>query len=262
MESIIISNDNTIIKLYRKLASSKKERYALNKYVLEGARLVDDAIKEGANLSHLLVTEFAVDKNRGVLSQVDLKKVRLIIISNELGIKISATEKTQGIFAICDMPNKLPLAETLNKGGKYVILHKLQDPGNVGMIIRSADAIGIDGVILSESCDLFSPKVIRSTMGSVFRLPIWWDMNIDEILSTVKEQGIGTFAAVVDNDAYNIKDYKFDDNCVVLIGNEGNGLDLDIIQKCDKSITIKMNGNINSLNAAMAAGIIMWELMN
>ena len=87
-------------------------------------------------------------------------------------------------------------------------------------------------------------------------------MDIDKVLSAMNEQEIETLAAVVDGDAYSIKDYKFNENCAVLIGNEGNGLDLDIIQKCDKSITIKMNGNINSLNAAMAAGIIMWELMN
>ncbi len=261
MENIISSKDNSVIKLYQKLAVSKKERYTVNKFVLEGARLVGDAINEGAELSHLLITEFAMDKHSSILSQVDLKKVKVIIISNELGIKISLTEKTQGIFAICDMPKKLSLVEFLKNGGKYIVLHKLQDPGNVGMIIRSADAIGVKGVILSESCDLFSPKVIRSTMGSVFRMSIWWDMDIHEVLSVMDEQGIETLAAVVDGDAYSIKGYQFNENCAVLIGNEGNGLDSEVVRKCNKPITIKMNGNVNSLNAAMAAGIIMWELM-
>ena len=205
MENIITSKDNSAIKLYRKLADSKKERYELGKFVLEGARLVGDAVNEGAELSHLLITESTTDKYENILSQVDLKKVRVIIISNELGIKISSTEKTQGIFAICDMPKKLSLSKFLNSGGRYIILHKLQDPGNVGMIIRTADAVGVNGVVLCESCDIFSPKVVRSTMGSIFRMPICWDMDIDDVLSVMDKQGIETLAAVVDSDTYDIK---------------------------------------------------------
>ena len=127
------------------------------------------------------------------------------------------------------------------------------------MIIRTADAVGVNGVVV---CDIiFSPKVVRSTRALFSRMPICWDMDIDDVLSVMDKQGIETLAAVVDSDAYDIKNYSFSKNCAVLIGNEGSGLDSDVIQKCNTPITIKMNGNINSLNAAMAAGIIMWELM-
>ena len=116
-----------------------------------------------------------MEKFKDELSQVDLKDTKLLVISNELGNKIAQTEKTQGVFAICAIPQQKEIK--LDSDGKYVVLFGLQDPGNVGMIIRTADALGISGVIMCGSCDLYSPKVIRSTMGSVFRMKIH---NVDE----------------------------------------------------------------------------------
>lgn len=245
-----------------KLSASKKERRNYGMYVLEGYRLVTDAIKENSSVRQIFFTESAYDKYRGELSQVDLKEVKILIISNELGIKISCTEKTQGVFAICSIPQPRELGRSLDKNGKYVVLHGLQDPGNLGMIIRTADAVGIDGLILSESCELYNPKVIRSTMGSVFRLRIYDCCDIDEVMSCFNKYGIKSYAAVIDKDAQDLKSCTFEGGSAVIIGNEGNGLPASLSEKCTQRITIKMTGNINSLNAAMATGIIMWEMMN
>lgn len=262
MNCVVTSKDNPLIKLYSKLATSKKERYALGKFVLEGQRLVEDAVKEKADVTCIFVTENAAGKFECSFSQADLGKIKLVMISNELGKKISLTEKTQGVFAICNFPVMKNLDDVIKNKGKFLILHKLQDPGNVGMIIRTADALGISGVVLSECCDLFSPKVIRSTMGSVFRMPLWWNVDIADALLSMGKYSVETCAAVIDADADDIKEKGFKDSCAVVIGNEGNGLSTEIVGKCQRRVTVCMNGNINSLNAAMAAGIIMWEMVN
>ena len=260
MTEIITSKDNPTVKLYRKLSESRKERKNLKMFVLEGLRLVTDAINENADIVTIIVTQDASSRFTEQLSQVDLKERRIVVISNGLGTKISMTEKTQGIFAICREKQPLQLEKCIKTDGKYIILYQLQDPGNAGMIIRTADAMGIDGLIFSESCDIFSPKTIRATMGSIFRMPVWNNQNIDEVIRIFKEKNIEILASVIDADAESIKEHSFKGGCGVIIGNEGNGVPKEVSAECDGRLTIKMHGNINSFNAAMATGIIMWEM--
>lgn len=255
---IITSRENPVLKLYRKLSDSKKERLKYKMFVLEGLRIVTDALNENSGLKHLILTQQAFEKYQSEFSQADLNNTRLIVISNELGNRIAQTEKTQGVFAVCSMPEKIPLQ--LDRNGKYLILLNVQDPGNMGMIIRTADALGIDGIIASECCDLYNPKVIRSTMGSIFRMKIFTEPDTDIIFSELSGKNIKSFASVIDSDALNINSVSFNGGCAVFIGNEGNGLPEEVSEKCTEKITIPMHGTINSLNAAMAAGIIMWEL--
>ena len=255
---IITSRENPVLKLYRKLSDSKKERLKYKMFVLEGLRIVTDALNENSGLKHLILTQQAFEKYQSEFSQADLNNTRLIVISNELGNRIAQTEKTQGVFAVCSMPEKIPLK--LDRNGKYLILLNVQDPGNMGMIIRTADALGIDGIIASECCDLYNPKVIRSTMGSIFRMKIFTEPDTDIIFSELSGKNIKSFASVIDSDALNINSVNFNGGCAVFIGNEGNGLPEEVSEKCTEKITIPMHGTINSLNAAMAAGIIMWEL--
>lgn len=257
---IITSKDNKFIKLYKKLADSKKERINSGLFIIEGLRIVEDAVSENIDIHSLMVTEQYCDKYSSVLSQADLRGVKPVIISNELGNRISCTEKTQGIFAICRMKNQTQLADEIKSGGKYAVLYQLQDPGNIGTIIRTADAMGIDGVILSESCDIYSPKTIRSTMGSVFRMNLWHDLDIEYVINEFKLKNIKTYPAVISSDAVNLEKCDFSDGGAVIIGNEGNGLPQNIVELCDIPVTIRMNGNINSMNAGMAAGIILWEM--
>lgn len=258
--TVITSKDNPSVKLYMKLSASKKERKNSGMYVLEGFRLITDAVQEDSSVKQIFFTEDAYEKYYNELSQVDLKEVKILIISNELGIKISCTEKPQGVFAICSIPPAGDLKKSIKKDGKYVVLHQLQDPGNLGMIIRTADAVGIDGVILSESCELYSPKVIRSTMGSVFRMDVFEISSLDELFSCFEENGITSYAAVIDKDAEDLRTCSFEGGCAVFIGNEGNGLPADVSSRCNVRATIRMSGHINSLNAAMATGIFMWEM--
>ena len=260
MDNIITSKDNPVIKLYQKLSSSKKERLQYGLFVLEGLRIVTDALREESGITQLIITENARERFGDELFQADLRDTRTIVISNELGNRIASTDTTQGVFAICRIPEDRRLADMLRDGGRYLVLFGLQDPGNAGMVIRTADALGIDGVIMSGSCDLYSPKVIRSTMGSVFRMKIAVENDADKLFSALEAAGAVTSAAVIDKDAVPVTECSFEGTQAVFIGNEGNGLPAGIADRCTRRIIIPMHGNINSLNAAMAAGILMWEL--
>ncbi len=251
----ITSKDNPAVKLYRKLSENKKYRRETGMFILEGARLIDDAIKENAGLH----TVFAAEKcAEDFFSKRNFSWTECYIISDELADKMSDTGTTQGVFAVCRIPQRSPADKIIRRGGKYLLLYEVRDPGNLGTIIRTADAVGMDGVFLSDCCELYNPKVVRSTMGSIFRLNVS-EIGFDEVFPVFAEMGVETFAAVVDADAVPLTECDLSGGAAVLIGNEGNGLPYGISNICDKKITIKMHGNINSLNAAMAAGIIMWE---
>lgn len=252
---LITSKDNPAVKLVKKLIRSKKERAARKEFVLEGVRLVMDAIGTGADIRRIFVTQSALEKYAGKLPQGNVT-----LISDKIGEIISDTESTQGIFAVCGFVSESGVLPELRKNGKYAVLSGLQDPGNAGMIIRTADALGLDGVIFSGSCDIYNPKTVRSTMGSLFRVPVYSDISGDDVFTALEKAGLSSFAAVVSTDAQDVKTVDFSEGGAVFIGNEGNGLATETVERCNNSITIRMNGNIESLNAAMAAGIIMWEL--
>ncbi len=260
MHQIITSADNNSIKLYRKLASNKKHRTENKMFTLEGLRLITDAVNENAELHCVLATEAFLKKHGDALDFLPSEtKKKALFISDELGEKLASTEGTQGIFAICRFLDNPSISDTIKSSGRYIILHTIQDPGNMGTVIRTADAMGVDAVIAVNSCDIYSPKVTRSTMGSLFRMKVC-TADIDEVFSTLKEKNVTSYAAVIDKDALSLTDCRFEKGAAVLIGNEGNGLPAEITAMCDKKLTICMHGNVNSLNAATAASIIMWEL--
>ena len=165
----ISAHDNAAVKQYRKLARSRKERTKTGLFVLEGFRLVSDAVKNGAALTQLFWTEDGLARWQAEGLPDVLHGTRCALVSDSLAAELSQTEHTQGVFAVCQIPDPPALSALIHTGGSYAVLHQLQDPGNAGMILRTADALGLDGVIYSASCDIYSPKVVRATMGSLFR---------------------------------------------------------------------------------------------
>lgn len=263
---LITSRDNPNIKLYRKLTDSKKRRRESGMFTLEGTRLIADALAENVKLHSVFVTESCLEKiERGetVIRREALDihgETGIFLIPDGTGEKMSSTDNSQGIFAVCESLDKPPVSDTIKKGGRYILLHRVQDPGNLGTIIRTADAMGVDAVFLAECCDLYNPKTVRSTMGSLFRMNVS-ETELDEVFPLFAQREVPTFAAVVDGGAVSITDCDFSRGGAVLIGNEGNGLPREVSEMCGSKTTIKMHGTVNSLNAAMAAGIIMWELV-
>ncbi len=257
----ITSNDNPLIKEYIKLRDNKKYRTKEQKFVLEGARITLDAAKSGVSLQGVFITEDALEK---YFDDIELLKAssqeRIYLISEKVAGIIEDTKSSQGIFSVAGVLDKNPGVSKIKTGSRFAVLDNLQDPGNVGTILRVADAVGLDGVFLCGCCDVYNPKTIRSTMGSIFRVPFRDDLSFPEAAQLLHDCGVVLYATVVDPDAESIRETIFCGSSCVVIGNEGNGLSEEDIALCNKRITIRMNGSIESLNAATAAAITLWEM--
>ncbi len=250
----ITSRDNPAVKHYLRLREKKKARQEEQLFVAEGLRIVRDALQYPRLVQQIFAADQVFEKYADVLAQ---HTGRLFRISDAVGRLMSDTEHTQGIFAVCQMPAHRP---ELSPDGRYLVLWQLQDPGNVGMILRTCDALGIDGIFLGQCCDLYSPKVIRATMGSIFRIPVQEVSDPAELTADLKKTEIRSFAAVLHETAVPVTETSLGNGCAVWIGNEGSGLPDSVIPLCEKKIIIPMQGRAESLNAAMAAGILAWEL--
>jgi TrmH family RNA methyltransferase len=234
----ITSTDNAQIKEYCKLSKHKKYRDETGLFVLEGERLVFDATRSGITPEKVFCTEKFSENFSDAF-----------IISDIIAEKMSTQPSSQGIFAVC----KKPVAQKIS-GDKVIVLAGLQDPGNIGTIIRTADAMGITDIILVGGADIYSPKCTRAAMGSLFHLNIVTTDNPFPLLA-----GYSTYAAVV-GDGKDIRQVNFSQKSAIIIGNEASGIPDDIIKKSDMTVTINMTGNAESLNAAAAAAILIWEL--
>lgn len=251
----LTSGENEKIKLYRRLCTDKRTRRDTGLFPLEGARLIKDAADERGELALILATEKYRD-TLGELAEIYGGK-NIYLITGELAAKISDTDTPQGIFAVCGRPAAHGKFTEVKPNGRYIILDSLRDPGNMGTILRTADSLGIDGVACCSCCDLFSPKTVRSAMGSLLRVKTMCG-GFEEVTEMFREADIPIFSAVTDSDAEDIRKCDFSGGGAVIIGNEGSGIPREHIT--GRRITVKMQGNANSLNAAMAAGIIMWVL--
>lgn len=255
----ITAKDNPAIRLYRKLVRSRKTRLQMQQFVLEGYRLVSDAMHFSGKLTHLFVTKTAWERYQehfAVLA-ADGKETKLLLISEELATELAETEHPQGVFAICTMPS-VPFPILPN--ATYLVLYQLQDPGNMGMLLRTAAAMGIDGVICCQSCDFYSPKVVRATMGALFHVRVMQMPSAEVVLEKLRAAEVVSCASVVQGTAEQVGLCELGSGCAIWIGNEGNGLPAEVVQQCERRITIPMKGYMESLNAAMAAGIMMWEM--
>lgn len=259
----ISSRNNINIKQYVKLKDSKKERLCSNQFVVEGLRLSVEAVLEKVSVITAFFTQSAVDKNENDIELISKAAKNAYLITQDVAKKMSDTISPQGVFLICEGLDKSFNFDTIRKGENFLALCNIQDPGNMGTIIRTAEALGIDGIIVTQDCcDLFNPKVIRSTMGSLFRTKF---LVVDDIVSFIQklnESDVSTIAAVVSDTALDFAQNSFKSPKVIFLGNEGNGLDDEVINTCKYKATIKMKGNAESLNASIAAAIIMWIVTN
>ena len=145
--------------------------------------------------------------------------------------------------------------------GKYIALEGVSNPSNFGAVIRTAEAVGLDGVIISGGCDIYNPKSLRASMGSLFRLEVVQSSSLPELFEELKKEGMKIYAGVPSADAVKITDADMSGGVICVVGNEGNGLTDEVIAASTCSVTIPMKGRAESLNAASAAAIIIWEMM-
>ena len=239
----ITSLENNQVKKITAL-NKKKYRDEYKLFFVEGMKSVKEAINFNWDIECIIYSPEMINYD------LDIEGIK---VSKEILCKISDTVTPQGIIAVCKIrDNEI---ESLKEKKRILFLDKVQDPGNVGTIIRTADAFGFDGIILAKECaDPYSPKVVRSTMGSIFHLPIVRDISVEEL----KKLDMKIYSSSLEA-SKKIKDIKLEENAVLVIGNEGNGISEETKRITDEFIKIEMPGNAESLNASIAAGILMYE---
>ncbi|MEE1219239.1 MAG: RNA methyltransferase [Ruminococcus sp.] len=256
---IVTSKDNVNIKNTIKLKKSAKYRRESSAFIAEGVRVCMDAFLSNATIDIFFSTENARDKYSEEFNKLSNAANKTIIVNPSVFSLISDTQTPQGFLCVIKILDKNCEFDTIKNNSKFLGLDNVQDPNNLGTILRTAEAFGINGVVLSEDCcDIYSPKVVRGSMGAVFRLPFLRTTSICDFIDSHND--LKTFAAVIDN-AQKLTEVDFSGSCMAVIGNEGNGLKPETIAKCNQRITIPMNGKAESLNASVAASIIMWEMV-
>ena len=254
----ITSKENARLKSAAKLLQSKKARQEQGEFLAEGYRLCMDALRSGLLPRQTFVTEQGMEHQD--CTELLRASEESYVIPQSLAAKLSDTRTPQGVFCVFAIPdNHARLAES--KKNRVVILSSLQDPGNIGTIIRTAEAFGVDLVLMSSDCpDLYSPKTLRATMGGVFRMPIAVTDDLFGEIALLKQQGCHVYAAALKENSIPITEVSFAGASAVVIGNEGNGLDDATIAACTAPVIIPMAGKAESLNAAAAATVAIWEM--
>ncbi|MDQ0230987.1 TrmH family RNA methyltransferase [Metabacillus malikii] len=245
----IESVKNQKVKQWKKL-HTKKEREATGTYLIEGLHLVEEALKTKEIIRDLIIsTEVSLPSHWNV----DDLSVKLV--TKEVMKTISDTEAPQGVAAICEMK---PSASSDN-WERILLIDSIQDPGNLGTIIRTADAAGVDGIVLGDgTVDHYNSKVIRSSQGSIFHLPIIKG-NLSDWIDNLKSKDIPVYGTSLQNgvDYRNVSPQK---KYSLLIGNEGNGVHTELLEKTSKNLFIPIYGGAESLNVAIATGILLYHL--
>jgi TrmH family RNA methyltransferase len=261
MTEIISSSQNSRVKYLNKLYRSRTRRKE-GVFVLEGKRLIEAALAGGADFLEVFLTPafFKAAENKDLIS--NLKKCsEVILIEKNLLEKTASTVNPQGIIAVVN--------EAVFKGGEFfssadkiLLLDRIQDPGNMGTMIRTAAGAGFDGIIaLKGSVDIYNQKVIRATMGAIFSIPIWQKLSKEDFFKEIKAAALNYELVAADLDAKKYYfEYEYSSKLILMIGNEANGLDKDLLEKADSKIKIPLSGEIESLNAAQAAAVIAFEI--
>ncbi|MBE6823848.1 MAG: RNA methyltransferase [Ruminococcaceae bacterium] len=257
---IIKSKDNKTIKYISKLIKSSKFRKEENSFVVEGVRMCEEALKNNAVIEYLVYSVSSFDKHTDIIKRLTDKAFSTYCVEDRIFCALSDTKTPQGVLCVVKTLDKQAHFDTIKKNGILLALDNIQDPTNLGTILRSADALGISGVILSsDCCDVYSPKVTRGSMGAIFRMPFYITKDLPAFIASFNEHGT-SYACVLDDAATKISEVKFTAPVLSVIGNEGNGISFDVINACNKKLYIPMYNNAESLNAAVAASIIMWEM--
>lgn len=250
---IITSKSNASVMAAAKLAD-KKYREREGKFAFEGIKLFEEAYKAGVRFSRVFVTESAYEKYTEKLSVLD--KSVLTVVSDAVYEKLSFENAPQGVFSVAEY-----FSPKTKKGSSFVLLlDGVADPGNFGAVLRSAEAFGVDTVYAGKNgADLYNPKTVRACMGSIFRVDVRRSESIANDIAALQKDGFRVFATALDKRSRDIRDVDFSGKIAFVIGNEGHGVSAETLEACDGTVIIPMHEGPESLNAAVAASIVMWE---
>lgn len=253
---MITSHSNIQVKELIRLMKKSRARAEEGVFLVEGPRMAEEIPEE--RIEKLYISESFAAKQKGILDEPRYR--RAVVLADPVFERVSDTKTPQGVLAVVKRVEYE--FEDLFGTGKpphLLVLDNLQDPGNLGTVFRTAEAAGATGILLSADCvDIYNPKVIRSTMGAIFRLPFLYVDDLPGALGELKQRGIRMYAAHLDGThTYDRENYT--GGCAFLIGNEGNGLREETARCADCMVRIPMEGNVESLNAAVAAAVLMFE---
>ena len=257
---MISSVSNAQIKNIIKLQAKAKERNEQGVFICEGRKIFEEARQaKNVTVQKTYVSESFYEEMTAKASDY-FDGVEYEIVSDAVFKQIAETMTPQGVLAVVTKPQHS--LEEMIKGdvGTYVVLEDVRDPGNLGTIVRTAEGAGVKGVILSKGCvDIFNPKVIRSTMGAIYRMPFVYAEDFLGTLEKMKQSGISVYAAHLEGAVY-YDEVSYEKKTAIMIGNEGNGLTREAADAATSYIKIPMEGNVESLNAGIAAAVLMYEV--
>lgn len=256
-QEVITSFSNTQVKNVILLQKKAKERNKQKVFVVEGIKMVTEAPRQA--LEKVFVSQSFYERNNKTLPM----DCQVAIVSDKIFMSMSDTVTPQGIMAVVRQPGfdrKSMLKGRKREGaGCFLILENISDPGNLGTIIRTGEGVGISGIFMSrDTVDIYNPKVIRSTMGSIYRVPFLYVEDLHELANEMKEMGITIYAAHLQGDRSCYEGDYCQDSCF-LVGNEAKGLSEKMAETADIKMKIPMEGKVESLNAAIAATVCMYE---
>lgn len=253
---LITSKDNDTIKFLKKL-KDKKYRDQENSYIIEGAKLIKEAIQENIKIKMVILcdgcsAENAIDSDL----KYEIAKYECICVSEKIFLGLTNVVNPQGILAVVEKNNNTN--EIDYNDDLFLILDDLQDPGNMGTILRTADSINLKQIIVSKgSADVYNPKVVRSTMGAIFRIKVIESDDLSKTIKEMKKHKIKVAATSLQTDK-SIYDINYEKTAIV-IGNEANGVSDKVLETVDEKIKIPMAGKTESLNASVATAIVLYE---
>lgn len=252
---MITSTSNPQIKKLLQLQKKSKVRNEEQVFIVEGLRMFQEVPKE--RVKKVYISESLYNRKK---EELNLEKFPVEILSDKVFQHVSDTKTPQGIMCIVQQ-KKYEIEELFfDANPHFIVLDNLQDPGNLGTIVRTAEGAGVSAIFMSSDCvDIYNPKTIRSTMGSIYRMPFVYVEDMFTLLDKFREKKVTTYAAHLQGKhTYDKEDYR--SGTAILIGNEGNGLRDEIAEKADVWVQIPMQGEVESLNAAIAASILMFEV--
>lgn len=249
----IESTQNALVKHWKKLVTMRKEREKTGEYLVEGFHLVEEALKNKDQIVQIIVRE-GVDLP--LLWAID--EVMIIEVTDSVAREIAETENSQGVFAHC---KQHVISESdMSSWSKVLLIDAVQDPGNIGTMIRTADAAGLDAVVLGKgSVDAFNPKTVRSAQGSHFHIPVVRGDLLDWV-EKLQEKDVPVYGTALEN-AIPYTEVKNSDAFAVIVGNEGSGIHPQLLDKTTQNLTIPIFGQAESLNVAVATGILLYQLV-
>ena len=262
MEAKFISSENNDIIKHIKSLGLKKQRNKHMQFTVEGLRIVEECIKHNGDIEYIIYNEELQNLQGGLelLNKISSKEYTVYEVPKQLFSKLATTESPQGIMAVVNMKNMTLDSLDFKDNGNlfFVILDRIQDPGNMGTIIRTSESAKVDAVIITKgSVDPYNSKTLRATMGAIFHLPII-QCDSDEWIEYLKQKNVKLIAADLDTNKTYI-DIDYNKNIGIIIGNEANGIDHNILSNVDERVIIPILGKIESLNASVAAGILIYK---